>query len=300
MNYKTRYNKLGKSVNISLPYLNWKDFQYQFQTIDGLPILVNFGEGVNVSAPGNNTSGTYSKSVASDGVVTIFNANRLTRVAFTNIFNPIHQVDWNFSLSEFRIANNLIVFDFRSGNISGDVSNLSPTLQTFQIITPSYGVLKNTGTSPSSLLTFNQTGINSEYLFADGQIKAEMPSLTQFTIGGKSQVYTNLSNLPLGLTNIEISNHLENFAANRKHRVTYTTSIAFPSGMIRYVVNCENGFGLNTASLDALLINLAGATWNSGATKLIRLSLGHGIRSSASNSAVATLTSLPNMTLILN
>jgi hypothetical protein len=299
MNTHLWYLSGAKSANLSMPYLNWKDFRCVITTNDNLPILIDFGDGNAQSVLGNGSETIYSRATASDGVVTIYNANRLRRIAFEGI--AIYRVNWLFSLSVFRVANNLISLDFRSGNLFGDVGNLAPTLETFQILNPESGIKTNLEPCPPATLVFNQTGVNCEYEFDNNQIATEMPLLQSLTISGKSRVYDDLQNLPSTLRTIEISNTDFNIAINRRNRIGYNLStLTFATNFTRFVIDAENGFGFNTAQLDAVLNNLATLTWHPTNEKLIRLTNGHGVRSSASNTAVATLTALTNMTILLN
>jgi hypothetical protein len=305
MNVNQWYYNSAKSANLTLPYNNWKDFGIQVITVDSLPISVDFGDGNIQSVPGNNTQVLYSRATAETDAVIIFNANRLTQIDFRSggIYNP----NWNFSLAVFRVANNLLSIDFRSGNIFGDAGNLSPVLQVFQVLNPSFGAMTNLSNLPSTLLRFNQTSPNANYLFTGSEIEDEMPNLQNFTIAGKSKVEMSLADLPQYLTTIEISNFSPFTTANRRNRITYAPfTVGVPlagtnvTNMLRFVIDCENGFGFNSAELDDILIYLASLTWNAVQNKLIRLSLGHGVRTSASDAAVATLTALTNMTLQLN
>lgn len=286
-----------KKNQLELFYLNWQNFQCKINTTNALPISVDFGDGVIQNVPGDNTSFTYSKAVASDGFVKIFQADRLLRIAFNDNNSATHRVTWQFSLAAFQPATNLVSFDFRSGDIFGDVGLLTQGLERFQIVGFANGILKNLSLCPSSLLNFNQTGENTEYHFTTGQITAEMPLLEQFIIAGKSKVVDDASFFPTNLKNIDIAN-VSNFGIDRKNEVIYSAPRVHPAGMIRFRITCANGLGFTTAMLNQFLEDAAATTWVSGS--LIDLRFGHESRTASLTDGYVASLQAQGVSLLLN
>ena len=286
-----------KKNQLELFYLNWQNFQCKLQTTNGLPISVDFGDGIIQNVPGNNTSFTYSKAVASDGFVKIFQADRLLRVAFNDNNSATHRVTWQFSLANFQPATNLESFDFRSGDIFGDVGLLAQGLKTFQITVFAYGILNNLSPCPSSLVSFNQPSQNTEYLFTTSQITAEMPLLENFIIAGKSKVVDDASFFPTNLKNIDIAN-VSNFGIDRKNEVIYSAPRVHPTGMTRFRITCANGLGFTTSMLNQFLEDAATTTWVSGA--LIDLRFGHGSRTASLTDGYVASLQAQGVSLLLN
>ena len=296
-NFFFQYFLQQKRDQLDLFYINWKDFQCRLNTTNGLPISVDFGDGIIQNVPGNNTDYTYSKAIASDGFVKILQADRLLRIAFNDYDSATYRVNWLFSLAAFQPAQNLISFDFRSGDIFGDVGLISNTLQTFSIVNPSFGVLKNLSPAPSSILVFNQTGLNTRYSFVLGQIASEMPLLQSFVIAGNSKVVDDASYFPTNLRNIDIANK-SNLPTDRLNEIVYTAPRVFPANMTRFRITCKNGFGFTNSMLNQFLSDAAATTWVSGS--LIDLRFGHGQRTAALTDGFVTSLQAQGVTLLLN
>jgi hypothetical protein len=278
---------------LELDYYAWKDFRISLLTVGGVSIQVDFGDGVVNTVP-SNTTFTYSKASATAGTVKIFNANLLT--SFNNNAGGIYAVNWNFSLARLLVAKNLINIDIRSGNIYGDIVNLSRNLQQFQLIGTSYGVLTGLAQSfPTTLTTFNCTSTNSDFNLTTTDIGTYCPSLTSFSISGKSKVVGSINALPIGLRVIQLINS----DGIRRHEVSYTAGRTWNTDLVRVQVRARDTFGLNTAMLDAILSDLADTTWNNNTFSVLELTQGHGQRTTSSNSDVATIQSY-NVTVSLN
>jgi hypothetical protein len=69
--------------------------------------------------------------------------------------------------------------------------------------------------------------------------------------------------------------------------------------MFSVILLCADGQGLTTAMIDALLIDLDASTWDAGGFSNITITNGSGVRSSASDAAVASLIA-KNVNVVLN
>ena len=275
---------LRKNI-LELDYYAWKDFRISLSTVGAVSIEVDFGDGVINTVP-SNTTYTYSKASATAGTVRIFNANLLT--SFNNNAGGIYAVNWNFSLARFLVAKNLVNIDIRSGNVFGDVVNLSRNLQQFQLIGTSYGALTGLAESfPTTLTTFNCTATNSNFNLTTSDIGIYCPSLTTFAISGKSKVVGSINALPSGLRVIQLLNS----DGIRRHELTYAAGRTWNTTMIRVQARCADTFGLTTTMLDAVLADLADTTWNNNTFSVLELTQGHGNRTTASNADVTTIQS---------
>ena len=287
----------SRNDKLELNYTSSRYFRLFILTTDVLPILIDFGDGV-VNSVANNTFVEYDALVLRNGQVKILTPNRLRFIA-ASIFTGQVAVNWNFSLGSFLICKNLIAFDFRSGNVFGSAVNLSQTLEIFQVLSPSFGVVSGTEQQiPASIKTFNQTSTNANYQHTMANVSTFMVNLTAYAVSGISKLTGNLALLPANIITINLNN-----TGTRLHEVSYYTSSGlkvWASNMTQVILRCATGQGLTTSMLDALLIDLDATTWLNTGNQVIRLVEGHGTRSSASNAAVTNLSTVRNVLLQLN
>ena len=293
MNVQNWFIAGKRNTVLELPYTNWKDFRMTFNTLGAVPILIDFGDGV-INTANALEQITYSLPAPISGVVKIYNANSL--IAINSSRDALYRTDWNFGLEKFLICRNLQSIDFRSGNIYGDIVNVSPTLKTFQILSPSYGVLTGSAENFSPLLeNLNITSTNCQYDFTENDVLNYFQNIRDFTISGKSRYVGSLNAFPTQTKTISLINS----DGIRRHEVSYTAGRTWNTGLVRVQVRARDTFGLNTAMLDAILSDLADTTWNNNTFSVLELTQGHGQRTTSSNSDVATIQSY-NVTVSLN
>ena len=291
------YRFSSKSAFLELAYQNNRYFRLFILTTDTNPINIDFGNGI-INSIAHSTTTSYDLGSLKTGTVKIYSPLRLKQIGNPSV--NVVATNWNFSLGNFLIAKNILQFDFRSGTIFGNTVNLSNTLQTFQILTPSNGSLTGTlQNCPDALLSFNQTSINAQYTHTTVETSSFTPLLTNYVVGGLSKFTGNIVSLAPNIIVISLSN-----TGAFLHEVTYATTSGtrtWANGMYQVVLKCALTKGLTTAMIDALLIDLSVATWVGGSIGLIRLIEGHGIKSSSAsvNSAISLLVS-KGVTLTLN
>jgi hypothetical protein len=183
--------------------------------------------------------------------------------------------------------------------VFGRAVNLSPTLETFQVLIPSFGLITGTEQQiPSSVKAFNQTSTNANYQHTTANVSTFMVNLTTYVVSGISKLTGNIGLMQPLITIINLNN-----AGTRLHEMSYYTSSGlkvWASNMNQFVLRCATGQGLTTAMLNALLIDLDATTWLNTGNQVIRLVEGHGTRSSESNAAVTNLSTVRNVLLQLN
>ena len=295
MNPIVWYKMTERSNVLELPYINSRYFRLRLVTNDNLPIQVDFGDGV-INNLTSNISFDFDAGMLRNSAVRIFTPNRITT------FNPIIfpqqlPINWNFSLGVFLQAKNLVSFDIRSGNIFGNVINLSRNLQTFQILNPSNGVIVgNVEDFPTTIRNINCTSSNLNFQHTTAEI-GTLNNLSAYTVSGISKVTGNIALLPSNVRTFVCRN-----IGARLHELNYNTtpgSKTWTNNMFSVILFCADGQGLTTAMIDALLIDLDASTWDNNGFANITITSGNGVRSSASDAAVASLIS-KNVTVILN
>jgi hypothetical protein len=282
---------------MELPYINTRYFGLRIITTDALPIQVDFGDGV-INNINSSTTVNYDAGQLRDSAVKIFTPNRI------NTFNPTvftgqSPINWNFSLGTFLQARNLRIFDIRSGNIFGNVINLSRDLNTFQILNPSNGVITGSVADlPLTIRNINCTSANLNFQHTTAEL-ATLSTLSAYTVSGISKVTGNIALLPPLVRTFVCRNVPAN---NRQHQLSYNTTPGgrtWVNNMFSIILVCADGQGLTTAMIDALLIDLDASTWDAGGFSNITITSGSGVRSSASDAAVASLIA-KNVNVILN
>jgi hypothetical protein len=297
MNPMIWYKMTERSSIMELPYTSSRYFRLRLVTNNGLPIQVDFGDGV-INSLTSNVAFDYDAGILRDSAVRIFTPNRVTT------FNPMtfsgqSAVKWNFSLGTFLQARNLQIFGIRSGNIFGNVVNLSRDLRTFQILNPSNGVIVgNVADLPSTIVNINCTSANLNFQHSTAEL-GTLSNLTTYTVGGISKVTGNIALLPPLVRAFECRNIPVN---NRLHELSYNTTPGLKTwvnNMFSVILLCADGQGLTTAMIDSLLIDLDASTWDAGGFSNITITSGSGVRSSASDAAVASLIA-KNVNVVLN
>ena len=289
------YKMTERSNVMELPYTNSRYFRLRLVTNNGLPIQVDFGDGV-INSLTTNVAFDYDAGMLRDSAVRIFTPDRVTTFN-PMIFSGQAAVNWNFSLGTFLQARNLVTFDIRSGNIFGNVINLSRNLQTFQILNPSNGVIVgNVEDLPTTIRNINCTSSNLNFQHTTAEL-GTLSNLNSYTVSGISKVTGNIALLPSNVRTFVCRN-----IGARLHELSYNTTPGgrtWVNNMFSVSLICADGQGLTTPMIDSLLIDLDASTWDGNGFANITITAGNGVRSSASDAAVASLIA-KNVSLILN
>jgi hypothetical protein len=178
----------------------------------------------------------------------------------------------------------------------GDIADLPATLQRFYIFTT--GVVNgDIADLPAGLLYFGVT--NNSALSGD---VIDLPvNLVEFIIAGGTTINCDVNDLPASIITFSmlsgnLSGRIDEIPAGITYlqivgssMTDYTAGRAWAANM-QYVVFLPNlGFGLTTAEVDNLLIDLDAGTWAFQAGNTINIAGNNAARSAASNAAVASL-----------
>jgi hypothetical protein len=204
--------------------------------------------------------------------------------------------------------------------LTGDIDNLPNSLQT--VIVGGYNTLSG------NIITM-PTSINNWFIRGENTITGDIASINigcvKFYNGGYNTLYGNIGNIPNGLTRFmltfkaggsadlsgitgfiqDIPSGITQFQLYGNHTVyEYTVPRAWPANMNYFEVRPTDRvtYAIPTIDLDNLIIDLANASWTRTIEFANELYL-VGTRSSASDAAIATLSSIapPNdLTIDIN
>ena len=269
------YSSMGESPKLNIftfSVISTQTISGLLSTKDGTSVTVNWGDGTSNTYAG--TDKAYSKDYGSVGnrtVVFTSGSDKLTKFTMT-------QSGANISFDLSQLPRSLTYFSCSGSNtITGNLSSL-PAGLTYFLCSGSNTIIGNLSSLSAGLTFFSCSGSNT----ITGNLSSLPAGLTSFACSGLNTVTGNLSSLPAGLTYFYClgSNTIGDYSgktwANDQRRV-YHIPVA--------------GGGLSSAEIDQLLIDIAGAggTWN--ADKEVHLRGTNAARTSASDSAVATLVS---------
>ncbi len=164
---------------------------------------------------------------------------------------------------------------YGNNTITGDIANLPPGLTSAAFVGDNT-VYGDIGALPETLTSLRCSGANT----VTGDI-AELPrGLTLFSCVGDNTVYGDVSALPEGLTYLDCrgSNIISDYSSKR----------IWADEMRQVRLEPASGYGLSTAEVDNLIMDLSETTWAAG-RKRLWLRGNNSPRSSASDSAVEAL-----------
>jgi len=228
----------------------------------------------------------------------------------TSNIKGITLVTNNFSLAG-DIANlpstmtSFYVFGTNSQIITGDINSLNGKALTTFVINSMSNI---TVTGDLANISNNLTNLNISYGSVYGNISslASKPNLLYIQLAGTTGVITgNVNSVGSAIKSLYITGAHVNLSSDISSlpnqistlvlstgSFSYTTSKVWPSVMGRVQIVANTGGGLSTADVDRLLIDLDtyGTSWpNAVSSRYIILSSPHAPRSSASDTAVASL-----------
>jgi hypothetical protein len=163
-----------------------------------------------------------------------------------------------------------------ANTVSGNLSSI-PTVMTYFYCYGANTITGNLSSLPVVMTSFTCYGSNTII----GNLSSLPAVMTSFTCYGSNTISGNLSSIPAVMTyfNCAGSNTIADY-------ITRT----WANNMDRVCLVQAATYGLSSAEVDQLLIDLATRTWT--ATKTITLVAPNAARTAASDAAVATLNGL--------
>jgi hypothetical protein len=242
-----------------------------FRTTAGETITVLWGDGTSNTYTGI-TDQAYTKNYGSVGsrTVVILNSKSITRFTSTQDSSNI-----GFNLNV--LPKSVTYFRCTGANtVSGNLSSI-PTVMTYFYCYGANTITGNLSSLPVVMTSFTCYGSNTII----GNLSSLPAVMTSFTCYGSNTISGNLSSIPAVMTyfNCAGSNTIADY-------ITRT----WANNMDRVCLVQAATYGLSSAEVDQLLIDLATRTWT--ATKTITLVAPNAARTAASDAAVATLNGL--------
>lgn len=252
-------------ASTSYTWLAFEKFSNLTGTINSLSVMSNFI--CLILANNGSISGSVSNLPSSTRIVDILNQTGITG-----------------SLSSLPSSLRTLILDNVATDWSGSISNLPSNLTTLLVSGAGTGMSGSINSLPSTLqsLYLNQVSTGNNLT---GSLSSTLPSnLNRFQVIGTGS----------GMTGGDIANlsscrsvELIGFSCSYSYTAGTTWSA---SNLFIFKVLPAATYGLTTAQVDNILIDLANADWQNSAT--IDLSGNNSARSAASNSAVSTLTGM--------
>lgn len=267
------YRYQTRSNTTTLPYENATNLALSFQVLSGTTIDVDWGDGVKVTLPANLTNQTKSFGTPTTGVVTIYQADRVSRINALAAYNF-----WKFNIPVLQRATGAINIAF-TGNVSGNISDIPQNVTTIAL--NGNGTVTGTGTDiRSNMVSFQVLSSNADIQTTDAQLQAK-PSLVQFRVSGNSKHVGDIALLPANMTIVTLNN-----TTTPLHEISYSGR-TWANNMRRVELLPAAGHGLTTAQVDLLLHDLAQKTWIT--EKILNIGGNNARRSFASDADVASL-----------
>lgn len=273
MNPTNYYDAQTRSNTVVLPYENATNLSLSFLVSVGSTITVDWGDGVKVDLPANQSNQIKNFATPTTGFVTIYQADRLTRLMALAAY-PF----WKFNLPVLQKATGIINFGF-TGNLNGNISEV-PRSSTNILINGTGAVTGSLADVRNIVVSFQVLSSNSTVQSTAAQLQA-IPGLQQFRLSGNSRHVGDIGLLPANMVIISLMN-----SAVPQHEITYTGK-TWPANMRIVELLPAAGHGLTTAQVDALLHDLAQTTWFN--EKRINIGGNNARRSFASDADVAAL-----------
>lgn len=282
-------------------YLIWKfnttsSMNLGFRTTDQSPVEVLFSDGTSIVIESNPSSGstpntTKTFTTPQSGYLYI----KKTTVSKMDVFRSTNNnliIDMKTLPRNIRYWNTFVGW---TSYVNGNVLDMPRGIILYQ---QPYGNINGNITDlPSSLLSVRIDNNSGDITGDVNDLNKEMT----LSIGGSNYIYGDVANLPLQPTitiqgpNVALFGDLYNLSPNKKYfgllgnnnNFTYTPGRIWSNGMD--IVQIQ---GISSSTdIDNLIIDLSQTTWSGN--KLIRLNyVGNASRTSASNDAVATLSSM--------
>jgi len=234
----------------------------------------------------NRVSGELSGLPASMRNVTITGTNTVSG----------NLVNWSADLLRVYVAGN--------NTLTGDIANVPVAITQLNII-GSNTLSGSMNSLPATCTDFQVTGSNT--ITGDGSLPR--PDFNTFVLTGLNTTNWNMSNVDSGYWHLggsatatgdlgDVANDTSIFICNcSNNQVNTYTSKLWNALMGRVTHSPASGFGLSTADVDQLLIDLSTVSWNRN--QLISIAGNNSPRSAASDAAVTSLVAA-GVTVITN